>query len=195
MPARRLIVLYSAAFLRSMSIGLLGVVLAVYLSRLGYSSTLIGVVLAAGLAGSTVATAFANRLARRLGTRQVLMLASLLAAAGGVGLALLRSPVALIPIAFASMLNGMGTDRSASFAIEQAIIPSMVPDERRTWALSWYNVALDTSGALGALSGALPVLLQRWANLDLVQAYCWIFGAYAAANLACIVLYSFLDAN
>ncbi|HVP44105.1 MAG TPA: MFS transporter [Terriglobales bacterium] len=193
MPARRLILIYSAAFLRSMSIGLLGVVLAVYLSRLGYSSTLIGVVLAAGLAGGTVATAFSNHLARRLGTRQVLIGAALFSAVGGIGLALLRSPAAMVPLAFASMLNGMGTDRSASFAIEQAIIPSLVGDERRTWALSWYNVALDTSGALGALSGALPVLLQRWAGLDLLSAYRWIFGGYAVVNLACSVLYAFLD--
>ena len=193
MPDRRLLLLYSAAFLRSMSIGLLGVVFAVYLARLGYSSTLIGVMLAAGLAGSTLATAFVHRMARSFGTRQVLIGASLLAVLGGVGLALLRSPAALVPLAFASMLNGMGTDRSASFAVEQAIIPSMVPDERRTWALSWYNVALDASGALGALSGALPVVLQRWAGLDLLAAYRWIFAGYAAVNLACTVLYAFLD--
>ena len=192
---RPLILIYSAAFLRSMSIGLLGVVFAVYLSRLGYSATLIGVVLAAGLAGSTVATAFANRLARRLGTRQVLIGAALLAAIGGVGLALLRSPFALIPIAFASMLNGMGTDRSTSFAVEQAIIPSLVSDRQRTWALSWYNVALDTSGALGALSGALPIMLQRWAGLDLLAAYRWIFAGYATVNLACTILYAFLESN
>ena len=192
---RRLILIYSAAFLRSMSIGLLGVVLAVYLSRLGYSATLIGVVLAAGLAGSTVATAFAHRLARAVGTRQVLVAAALLAVIGGIGLALLRSPAALIPIAFASMLNGMGTDRSAAFAIEQAIIPSLVSDQRRTWALSWYNVALDASGALGALSGALPVLLQRWAGLELLAAYQWIFAGYAAVNLVSAALYFFLDAQ
>src|SRR5512143_1579535 len=108
---RRLAPIYVAAFLRSMSIGLLGVVLAVYLSRLGYSSTMIGVVLAAGLAGSTVATAFANRLALRFGTPKVLIGAALLAVVGGIGLALLRSPGALIPLAFASMLNGRGTDR------------------------------------------------------------------------------------
>ncbi len=192
---RRLLLIYSAAFLRSMSIGLLGVVLAVYLSRLGYSATLIGVALAAGLAGSTVATAFAHRLARALGTRQILIAAALLAAIGGIGLALLRSPVALLPLAFVSMLNGMGTDRSAAFAIEQAIIPSLVSDQQRTWALSWYNVALDASGALGALSGALPILLQRWAGIELLAAYQWIFAGYAAVNLACTVLYAFLESN
>src|SRR5512147_2162671 len=109
MPARRLILIFGAAFLRSMSIGLLGVVLAVYLSRLGYSATMIGVVLAAGLAGSTVATAFAHRLSRRLGTRTILIAAALFASLGGLGLALLRSPSFLLPLAFLSMLNGMGT--------------------------------------------------------------------------------------
>jgi len=193
MLSRRLILIYGAAFLRSMSIGLLGVVFAVYLSRLGSSSTLIGVVLAAGLAGSTVATALANGLARRLGTRQLLIGAALLSALGGIGLALLRSPAALVPIAFVSMLNGMGTDRSVAFAIEQALIPSLVEDRERTWALSWYNVALDTSGALGALCGALPVLLQRWTGMDLLGAYRWVFVGYAAVNLGCTLFYAFLD--
>ena len=193
MLSRRVVLIYSAAFLRSMSIGLLGVVFAVYLSRLGFSSTLIGGVLAAGLAGSTVATAMANRMARALGTGRVLILSAVLSAMGGVGLALLHSPAALIAVAFVSMLNGMGTDRSAAFALEQAVIPSLVTDQERTWALSWYNVALDASGALGALSGALPVLLQRWTGLGLLDAYRWVFVGYAAANLACIIFYALLD--
>lgn len=53
---RNLALIYAAAFLRSASIGLLGVVLAVYLSRIGFNPTAIGFVLAAGLVGSAVAT-------------------------------------------------------------------------------------------------------------------------------------------
>ncbi len=93
------------------------------------------------------------------------------------------------------MLNGMGTDRSAAFALEQAIIPSVVPDDVRTWALSWYNVALDASGALGALCGALPVLLQHWSGVDLLAAYHWIFYGYAGVNFAGAALYTLLPSG
>ena len=90
------------------------------------------------------------------------------------------------------MLNGMGTDRSASFAIEQAAIPSLVSEKRRTWALSWYNVILDAAGAFGALSGALPIVLQRAWGLDVESAYQWVFAGYSLANLGAAGLYLFL---
>jgi hypothetical protein len=55
---RNLSLIYVAAWLRSFGIGLLGVVLGVFLFREGYSSTAIGMVIAAGLAGSAAGTVF-----------------------------------------------------------------------------------------------------------------------------------------
>jgi hypothetical protein len=93
------------------------------------------------------------------------------------------------------MLNGMGTDRSAAFAVEQAVIPGLVSDRSRTWALSWYNVVLDMSGALGALGGALPVVIQRWMNFDLLHAYRSVFFLYTGLNLLSAAIYLFLDSQ
>lgn len=193
--SRNLALLYSAAFLRSASVGLLGVVLAVYLSRAGFSATLIGFVLAAGLAGNAAATAAASRYGDRLGRRRILVVAGVVSSFGGLGLAFIHSAAVLIPLAFLCMLNGMGTDRSAAFAVEQAVIPGLVTDRARTWALSWYNVALDTSGALGALAGGLPVAIDTWVGLGLLPAYRWVFFFYTALNLASAALYLFLDSQ
>src|SRR5437588_8532493 len=190
---RNLVFIYTAAFLRSASIGLLGVVFAVYLSRTGFSATAIGFVLAAGLAGSAAATAAISRYGERFGRRRLLVAAALLSSLGGIGLAFVHSPGALIPWAFACMLNGMGTDRSAAFAVEQAVIPGLVPDRRRTWTLSWYNVVLDPSGAVGALAGALPVVLRNWTGIGVLPAYRWVFLFYTALNLLSAALYLFLD--
>src|SRR5207248_10161271 len=93
---RNLALIYAAAFLRSASIGLLGVVLAVYLSRTGFSATAIGFVLAAGLAGSAAATAATSRYGERFGRRRVLVAAALLSSLGGIGLAFVHRPSALI---------------------------------------------------------------------------------------------------
>jgi predicted MFS family arabinose efflux permease len=87
----------------------------------------------------------------------------------------------------------MGTDRSAAFAIEQAAIPSLVSDKQRTWTLSWYNVVLDTGGALGALCGGLPIVLQHRAGLDLDTAYRWLFVGYSLANFMAMTLYILLS--
>jgi MFS family permease len=182
-----------AAFLRSMSTGTLGVVLAVYLSRQGFSATWIGAVIAAGLAGSAVATALVSYRVDSLGKRRSLFLLAVLSAFGGIALILFHSTVVLVVMSFIVMLNGMGTDRSAAFAIEQAAIPSFVPDRRRTWVLSWYNVVLDTGGAMGALSGALPVVIERAAAVNLESAYRWVFAGYSLVNLAAAGLYLFLS--
>ncbi|PWT72440.1 MAG: MFS transporter [Proteobacteria bacterium] len=184
--------MYVAGFLRSMGVGLLGVVLGVYLSRIGLSATRIGFVLAAGLAGISVSTALTSVWADRLGRRRTMMFLTLLSALGGVALAGLHSLAGLLPVAFVAMLNGMGTDRSAIFALEQAILPGLVRDDQRTWALAWYNVLLDSGGAVGSLAAGLPVALEKWQGLELLHAYRYVFLGYTALNVFILLLYSLL---
>src|SRR5215472_13738452 len=135
---RNLLVIYSAAWLRSFNIGLLGVVLGVFLSREGFSAAAIGLVIAAGLGGSATATLLVTFHADRLGRKHTLVLLAVLTAVGAVPL-IFRSDLAiLVPLAFIGMLNGMGTDRSAAYALEQAAIPALFSDRQRTWSLAWY---------------------------------------------------------
>jgi len=190
--SRNIGLICGAAFLRSMSTGTLGVVLAVYLSRIGFSGTWIGAVIAAGLAGSATATALISYRVDRIGRRRSLVLLSVLSAFGGVALMVSPSAVALLAMSFIAMLNGMGTDRSAAFAIEQAALPNLVSDRQRTWSLSWYNVILDAGGAIGALAGGLPVVIERLAGIELNAAYGWVFAAYSIVNLVSAALYTFL---
>ena len=190
--ARNAGLICAAAFLRSMSTGTLGVVLAVYLSRNGLSPTWIGAVLAAGLAGSAAATAWISYRVDMFGRPRSLVLLGLLAATGGIALIFTHSAPLLLAMSFIGMLNGMGTDRSAAFAIEQAAIPSLVADRQRTWTLSWYNVILDAGGAAGALAGALPVVIEHSFGLELESGYRWLFAGYSVANLCAAGLYLFL---
>ena len=190
--SRSLLVIYMAGFLRSLGVGLLGVVLAVYLSRVEVSATGIGLVIGAGLLGACVATAAVARSSVRIGYRASLVTLSLLAALGGWALAILPSFPLLLFLAFVGMVNGMGTDRSAAFALEQAIIPALVPERSRTWGLSWYNVLLDSGGALGALGAGLPLLLSNWVHVGLIAGYRYLFVAYGVVNVASALLYLLL---
>jgi MFS family permease len=190
---RNLSIIYIAAWLRSFGIGLLGVVLGVFLFRQGYSSTAIGTVIAAGLAGSAAGTVFITFNADRLGRRRTLFVLSLLSAVGAVPLLFHINLPAMLVLAFVGMLNGMGTDRSPAFALEQATIPGLVADQNRTWVLAWYSVVLDASGAFGALSAGLPLLAQRRWGADLGSAYHMLFLGYAAINAAGALLYLFLS--
>ena len=160
--SKDLFIINTAAFLRSFTFGLTGVVLGIYLFRVGLSSFNIGMVVATGLVGSALATIGVTTKADRAGRRRTLVALSLLGAIGALALAFTPPVPVLLVMAFVGMLNGTGTDRSAAFTLEQAIIPGLVPDASRTWGLAWYNVVLDTAGSLGALAAALPLLLQRW---------------------------------
>ncbi len=189
---RDLLLIYAAAFLRSAGVGMMGVLLGVYLARAGLSPASIGVVIAAGLIGITVATALMSWKGDRLGRRRLLVALALLTAGGGVVLALTTRASALIPLAVLAMINGSGTDRSAASALDQAIIPGLTTPASRTWALSWYNVVLDGSGALGALAAGAPALLHSSLQITVVDAYRIVFAAFAAANGLAALLYALL---
>jgi len=189
--SKDLLLINAAAFLRSFAFGLTGVVLGIYLFRVGLSSFNIGMVIGAGLAGSALATIGVTAWADRLGRRRTLVVLTTLGAVGALALAVSPAVPVLLLMAFVGMLNGTGTDRSAAFSLEQAIIPGLVPDTSRTWGLSWYNVVLDTAGSLGALAAALPLLLQRWLALPLLTSYRAVFFGCAFLGVVGAILYPF----
>ena len=71
--SKDLLLINAAAFLRSFTFGLTGVVLGIYLFRAGLSSFNIGMVIAAGLAGSALATIGVTTKADRVGRRRTLV--------------------------------------------------------------------------------------------------------------------------
>jgi predicted MFS family arabinose efflux permease len=192
-PHQDLALINAAGFLRSTGVGLMGVVLGIYLFREGRSSSAIGVVIAAGLAGSALATAIVSFAADHFGRKRSLLLLSLLSAIGGIALA--RSPnlPVLVMMAFVGMLNATGTDRSAAFALDQAVLPGLVSDVRRTWTLAWYNVLLDGGGALGALGAGVPILLQHYRALSVLSSYRIVFVSYSGLCLLVGTLYLLLS--
>jgi hypothetical protein len=118
---------------------------------------------------------------------------SLLSAVGGVALALAPSLPVLLIMAFIGMVNGTGTDRSASFALDQAVIPGLVPDIKRTLKLAWYNVLLDGGGSLGALGAGLPIFLQHRLAVPMYSSYKVMFFGFSGLCMIVAGLYSLLS--
>jgi MFS family permease len=102
-PHRDLVLINAAGFLRSLGVGLMGVVLGIYLFRVGLSSLTIGLVIATGLVGSVLATIIVSFAADRLGRRQSLLVLSLLTGIGGLALALSPTLTVLLAMAFIGM--------------------------------------------------------------------------------------------
>ncbi len=192
MRERDALLICAAGFLRSATISLVGVTLAFHLSELGFTATQIGLVIGAGLAGASLATAVVGLGGDAWGRRRVLAVLAVLGASGYLALAAVDQLAALLPLAFLGMLNGMGRDRGAASALEQAILPATVPDERRTWALAWYNLALDAGHALGAAAGTIPTLLMRAAGTTPAAAHEATFVLCAGTMLVSILPYGLL---
>jgi MFS family permease len=176
------ILIFLAAFLRSSTVGLIGVVLAIALTEAGVSVAATGAVIGAGLAGIATMTLVVTVAADRLGRRRALIALSLLTGFGYFAAAVSSNLIWLIPTAFAGMLNGMGRDRGPAGTLEQAILPETTEAEHRTWTLAWYNLVLDGGHALGGL-----------AALAFAGEHRLIFFVCGASALACAAPYSALS--
>src|SRR5688500_12979982 len=159
--------LLAAATLRATATSLVGVLLGLYLARLGLAPGAIGVVSACGLAGAAAAVALVSWRGDRWGRRRTLAALTIVgAAAAGAFLLLARSPLALGLLAFLAMLNAMGRDRGAAAVLEQATLPATVAPERRTLAFAWYTALQDGGHALGSLLAGLAGVLAALPALD-----------------------------
>ena len=189
---RDALLIYAAGFIRSATVSLVGVTLAIHLSDVGFSITEIGLLIGVGLAGSSLATVIVGLRGDAWGRRRVLIGLALFSAIGYLALAAFAHAAALVPFAFLGMLNGMGRDRGAASALDQAILPETVPDTRRTWTLAWYNLVLDGGHALGALAASIPTILIRTTSAGFASCtpthlrdVCWRHAAlHRAVSLA-----------
>lgn len=150
----------AAASIRAASVSLVGVIIAIDLAGKGLNPAGMGLVIGAGVAGGALGTIASGFWADRWGRRRTLIGLGVLTGLGYVGLALTASLVPLSIVALLGMVNAMGRDRGPASALDQAILPTIASDEQRTWALAWYNAAVDAGHALGALAAVLPTVLM-----------------------------------
>jgi MFS family permease len=185
--------IFVSAFIRSSTVGLVGVIAAIYLAQAGLSTAALGTVIGTGLAGGALATVVVGFRGDALGRRRTLAALALLTALGYAGLALADRVVVLAPLAFAGMLNGMGRDRGAASALEQALLPATTGEERRTWVLALYNVVLDTGHAVGSLAAATPTILTRLLDMQPGTAHRITLSLCAGAMAATVLPYATLS--
>ena len=185
-------VLYGSAFLRALATGMMGVLLGIHLAKIGLDEAAIGLVISAGLAGAALAALLATFGADRAGRRLFLVVLALVGAGGTAVFAASSGAIACAAAAFLGMLNGMGRDRGAAAALDQAILPGTTSEGRRTWMLAWYNVSLDAGHALGALGGAVPGVLSHLLGMSALDAHRVTFLVCAVAIAASIVCYALL---
>lgn len=175
---------YHAAFLRAVATGLLGVVLALYVLRLGFDAAVVGSVVSAGLLGAVAAASVVTFAGERLGRRRCQIAIASLGALGLAALSLAEGPVPLAIAACLGMVNGMGRDRGAALVLDQALLPGTTADASRTLVFARYHLLQDAGHALGGLCAGGVHLLQLAGvgELGALRAALWLAAAAFAAT-------------
>jgi len=182
-------VLLRARAVRAFGDGFVSVLLPLHLSTLGFGAARIGAVATATLVGSAALTLLVGLAGYRLGRRSLLLRASALMVATGLGFALVHDFWPLLLVAFVGTLNPSSGDVSVFLPTEQALLPQTVPDAQRTTLFARYTLLGSLAAALGALAAALPEFITRWTRIALGPALDGMFLLYALLGLAALGLY------
>lgn len=182
--------LYAAAFLRALAIGMLAVLIGLYLARVGLDAPRIGAILSSALWGAALAALVTLLLGPRLPERALLVALCVLPAVGAAAMLSTEHFPALLAAAFVGMFNVHGRDRGAIPILEQALLPSTASDADRTRVFAWYNVLLDAGYAVGGVLAALPTLLESTLGIAAVESMRWTLGLYCALYALAAMLYA-----
>jgi len=182
-------ILYAAAFLRALAIGMMAVLIGLYCAKLGFDATQIGIVLSAALWGAAAATLFTMVAGQRCSERALLVTLCALPVAGCAIVATTDAFPLIVGAAFVGMFNVNGRDRGAIPIVEQAIFPATTTDRDRTRVFAWYNVLLDGGYAVGGLIAGLPAVLES-AGLPALSAMKVALALFGLLYLASGLLYA-----
>jgi MFS family permease len=181
--------LFATCGVRSFAYGFLSVILGLYLDAVGLSTTAIGWVFTAALAGGAVMTVLITAVADSFGRRALLILGAMLMALAGCIFAVSENPILFVFAAIFGTISPSGKEVGPFLSLEQAILPQTTQDRHRTAVFSAYNLVGSLAGALGALAVGLPSLF----SLSVVSGYRSLVWGYVACAILLMVLFAVLS--
>jgi MFS family permease len=187
--------LVTTRVIRGFSDGVVAVVLASYLTSLGFSPLEVGALVTGTMLGSAALTLVVGLWGGGLSRRRVLLGACTLMFATGLGFAGVTAFWPLFVVAVVGTLNPSSGDVSVFLPVEQAVLSQSASSGDRTALFAWYNLAGSLSGAVGALASAIPAWLAHRHHVDLHAAERWVFVVYAATAVIAAVFYKDLSSE
>ena len=175
--------------LRAFGDGYVSLLLPLYLLQLGFSPLQVGIVATTTLVGSGLLTLLIGLHAWRYHYRSLLLAASVLMAATGLGFAFLTDFWPLLLVALVGTLNPSSGDVSVFMPLEHAVLSRVVSDRRRTASFAHYSLVGSLLAAAGSLAAALPAMLASASGMSLTQAIQAMFVLYALIGCASGLVY------
>ena len=180
--------------LRDFGDGFVAILLPTYLSALGFSAIEIGFIATAALLGSALVTLAIGLFCGRYDLRWLLILASGLMVATGIGFSFAQDFLFIILVAFAGTANPSAGSASLFIPLEHALLAGTVVDAERTRTFSRYSFVGSLAGALGSLAAATPHLLNAL-GINQIAAVKWMFVLYALLGMTGGFIYARMPAR
>ncbi|HXS79982.1 MAG TPA: MFS transporter [Gammaproteobacteria bacterium] len=177
-----------ARALRDFGDGFVAVLLPVYLTRLGHTAFEVGVIATTALFGSAVLTLLIGALGTRYDLRALLLAASLLMIASGIGYAVADEYWLLAVVALVGTINPSAGSANVFVPLEHTLLSHEVAPRARTRAFAQYSFV----GALAAACGSLAASAPEWLatlGVDTIAAFKLMFVAYATLGLFSAAVY------
>ena len=179
----------AARGVRAFADGFVALLLPIYLVEIGFSSLAIGMIVTSTLIGSALLTLWVGLIANRHSRRRLLLAASLLMTATGVGFAIVTAFWPLLVIAFVGTMNPTSGDASVFQPLEQTVLTQTIAHHRRTALFARYSVIGSLAGAAGVLAAAAPDIAAEWVGFDRVATMRVMFGVYGLLGVLSMLLY------
>ena len=184
-----LAILFSTRIIRLFCYGFLSVILALYLAATGLTEPQIGLLFTLTLLGDALITLWLTTSADRWGRRNVLLVGSILMAGAGLTFVLTRNYILLVLAAIIGVISPADKDIGPFLSVEQSSLTHVLPDQKRTQAFAWYNLAGSFASAVGALSGGWIAAFLQQNGRSALEAYRVIVIGYALGGLVLFLLF------
>jgi MFS family permease len=189
MIARDIPLLFTTRVVRLFCYGFLSVVLALYLVEAGLTEEQTGLLFTLTLAGDAGISLWLTTSADRLGRKRTLLLGALLMVAAGITFIYTRNVVLLMAAAVVGVISPSGNEIGPFLSVEQAGLTHLIPDEKRTQTLAWYNLAGSFATALGALAGGWLAQGLQAGGLPALESYRIVLAGYGLGGIGLFLLF------
>ena len=175
--------------IRGFADGFVSVLLAQYLTGLGFSPVQVGAIVTGTLIGSTVLTLGFGFTSHRFPLRTLLLAATAMMVATGVGFAGIIWFWPLLVVAVVGTLNPSAGDVSVFLPTEQALVAGHVDALHRPRLFAVYNLFAIFAGAFGALVSIAPEAIAHQMDWSVTDTQRASFLLYATAGAVIFFIY------
>eukprot|EP01038_Epipyxis_sp_PR26KG_P006999 gene6999-9564_t len=188
------ILLIAAKSLRLYSFGILAVILAIYLTNLGFPSSKIGLMFSLTLVGDAIMTIYLSAHSDRFGRKNTLIIGAVLSIITSITFASQTNFWILLISAIIGVISPSGNEIGVFMAIELSSLAEVTNSSIRTKLMAWYNLFGCFSTAAGSLSAGFIIdTLVKENGFTYLESCKYVMMIYAALQVVLALLFTNLS--